>query len=202
MATRTTHILSKPGFIFGTDYQNGNGAPIAWSKVPASYDEGGVAGKGVLPAGTPVARTAAGFVPAADIDGVAITNLTQSGGTATATSTAHPYETGDYVTIVSAGGNYNGTFQVTKTGANTFTFPISGSPATDSGASTSRIKATGLLISQAREDSKVAAKSGYGILVGGVVYANLVPGLTDAIKADLASEGCGIRYETYQDSRI
>lgn len=59
-----------------------------------------------------------------------ITALTSTGSTATATAAGHNLATG--VTITVAGANeseYNGSFVVTVTGPNTFTYSISGSPA-------------------------------------------------------------------------
>ena len=63
-----------------------------------------------------------------DLSGT-ITNIAESGGTATITSATHNLETGDRVTI-SGTTNYNGTYTVTVTDSNIFTIPgISGSPA-------------------------------------------------------------------------
>jgi hypothetical protein len=59
----------------------------------------------------------------------AITSITVSGTTATVTTTANPnyLTTGRYLTIAGATGNttVNGTFQITVTGANTFTYTAS-----------------------------------------------------------------------------
>jgi len=59
----------------------------------------------------------------------AITSITVSGTTATVTTTANPnyLATGRYLTISGATGNtsVNGTFQITVTGANTFTYTAS-----------------------------------------------------------------------------
>jgi hypothetical protein len=60
-----------------------------------------------------------------------ITSLTSNAGTATATSTAHGYGTGDQINIRGADqAAYNGDFIITVTDANTFTYPVSGSPTT------------------------------------------------------------------------
>lgn len=59
---------------------------------------------------------------------VTLTSLTSSSTTATATKTAHGFSTGQYVTIAGAAQpEYNGTFQITVTGANTFTYVFAGS---------------------------------------------------------------------------
>lgn len=67
---------------------------------------------------------------------VSVTALTSAGTapsiTATVTATAHGFSTGDRVTIAGAAQDaYNGTFVVTVTDANTFTYAVvSGTPAT------------------------------------------------------------------------
>lgn len=61
-----------------------------------------------------------------------VSGITRSGSVATATTAEnHGYVTGDLVTIVGANqSEYNGTFQITKTGDTTFTYTVSGTPAT------------------------------------------------------------------------
>lgn len=62
---------------------------------------------------------------------ISITSITRSGATATATKTAHGFL--DQESIVMAGANqseYNGTFTITVVDANTFTYTVSGTPAT------------------------------------------------------------------------
>lgn len=59
---------------------------------------------------------------------VTLTSLTSSGTTATATKTAHGFLSNQFVTIVGATqAPYNGTYQITVTGANTFTYVFAGS---------------------------------------------------------------------------
>jgi hypothetical protein len=60
-----------------------------------------------------------------------VTSITRSSTTATVTATAHGFTTGDQVNIRGAvQTDYNGDFIVTVTDANTFTYTVSGSPAT------------------------------------------------------------------------
>jgi len=61
---------------------------------------------------------------------VAITSITRSSSTATVTTTAsHSLTTGHYVFIIGAEqSEYNGIYQVTVTGASTFTFAVTGTP--------------------------------------------------------------------------
>lgn len=62
-------------------------------------------------------------------------------------------------------------------------------------------EAVGLLISTATEDSLVDALTGYGILVGGVIYENLLPEDITLFKTELATNGAGFVWVQYSDSR-
>jgi hypothetical protein len=60
-----------------------------------------------------------------------VTSITRASTTATVTATAHGFTTGDQINIRGAAEtDYNGDFIVTVTDANTFTYTVSGSPAT------------------------------------------------------------------------
>ena len=68
--------------------------------------------------------------------------------------------------------------------------------------------AVGLLATEAVENSKTAALSGYGLMVGGVFYENLLPDATGtpkvllgAVKTELSASGSGYAFEQYGDSR-
>jgi hypothetical protein len=68
--------------------------------------------------------------------------------------------------------------------------------------------AIGLLETDAVQDSQTAAASGYGVIVGGVVYENLLPDavagvLPSAIKTELNTAGAskGFLFQTYGDDR-
>ena len=70
-----------------------------------------------------------------------VTSITQSAGVATVTLTAHGYSDGDEITIAGANqAGYNLTRNVTKTGANTFTYPVDSGTVTPA---TGTITATG-----------------------------------------------------------
>jgi hypothetical protein len=58
--------------------------------------------------------------------------------------------------------------------------------------------AYGLLEGPAHEDEDAAPLSGYGVIIGGVVYEQLVPGITAGIKTAL---GDRFFFEQYADSR-
>jgi hypothetical protein len=72
--------------------------------------------------------------------GKTVVSITRAGSTATATITGHGYSTGLYILMMGADqAEYNGIFQITVTGPDTFTYAVTGTPATPA---TGTIKAT------------------------------------------------------------
>lgn len=69
-------------------------------------------------------------------------------------------------------------------------------------------EACGLLASDADEKSQFDAKSGYGLVVGGTVYENLMPDADDSgnlaagYKTELAANTLGFLFFDYEDSRV
>lgn len=60
----------------------------------------------------------------------------------------------------------------------------------------------GLFETNAIEDDKSAALSGYGVVRGGIVYLELLPETLDAAaQTELAAVGTGFAFEPYNDSR-
>lgn len=197
---RTTRDVSRPGFVADPSSvaQNG-GRTIDWDDVPASRENSD--GDKELTAGMPMSFTPNGLIPRPDTE-FSISNLTATSGTVTVTTGSdHNYEVGDEVTI-SGTSNYDGTFEVTAVpSSNTFEYELGSTPA-DEGSGTVVIEARGLLYANAEENSKTDSLSGYGVIVGGVVYENLLPvSLTDTYKSELQDHGTGFSYESYQDTR-
>jgi hypothetical protein len=67
--------------------------------------------------------------------------------------------------------------------------------------------AIGILATDANEDSKTDSRSGYGVIVGGVIYENHLPGATGSPrtiaageKTELAAAGTGFSWKQYFDS--
>lgn len=60
--------------------------------------------------------------------------------------------------------------------------------------------AIGLLISTATENSKNDSLSGYGVVVGGVIYENLLPETITDYKTELGTNGSGWVWQTYGDN--
>lgn len=82
-------------------------------------------------------------------------SITSSGTTATVTHTAHGLTTNDYIRITGANEfAYNGTFQVTVTGANTYTYTMQ---ASTTSPATGTIIATGVVINALSNASGVAS---------------------------------------------
>lgn len=69
--------------------------------------------------------------------------------------------------------------------------------------------AIGILEAGAREDDRSASLSGYGVIIGGHLYENMLPDATGGppktlasqIKTELNAAGTGFSFETYADSR-
>jgi hypothetical protein len=62
--------------------------------------------------------------------------------------------------------------------------------------------AVGILVSNAVEGAPHHALSGYGVIVGGVIYEELLPhDITAAMRTALDEAGTGFAWETYSDNR-
>lgn len=89
--------------------------------------------------------------------------LTNTGGIATwnnVSGIAHLLETGDSITVIGAmDANLNGTFTITKTGASTFTYPISGTPLSPDPGQPSCRRLTTAQIRTSFEDSRAWLKA-------------------------------------------
>ncbi len=81
---------------------------------------------------------------------VSVTSLTRAAGVVTATVTSHGAETGQNVTIAGAEPDaYNGTFPITVTGVNTFTYLFGGSVTSPAmGTMTASFESTGDSVSE------------------------------------------------------
>lgn len=62
-------------------------------------------------------------------------------------------------------------------------------------------EAVGLLISAATENSTTDALTGYGLIVGGVIYETLLPETITSYKTELDTNGLGWVWLTYADGR-
>lgn len=211
---RTTTNTTRPAFVADPGSIDRNtGRQVDWTNVPSSFKNSD--GNKVIPAGTVMS----GEVNSDAVGGSgkmvprsATTTVTVavSSNVATATATAHPFKVGDTVYITGANLAYvNGEKTVaTVPTANTFTFTATGADATATGTITAAWRVCGILETNATENSPTDSLSGYGVIVGGVVYDNLLPDSTGTpkvlpaeYKTELAEVGTGISYVQYQDTR-
>lgn len=203
--SRTTSNVGKPGFILGVNYDANDGRQVDFDRVPASFENAD--GNKELPGGTVVSELGSGkVVPRSSTKG-SITNLTETGETATATEAGHGREVGDEITIEGAGeAGYNGTWTIASVvDADNYTFDVGATVVDDSTGATVYTKASGILLATALEGDDIDAISGYGLVIGGVVFKNLLEedgnGDFDTWLSELKEAGTGFAFETYSDDR-
>lgn len=217
---RTTNDVSSPGFIVDPEsIVRGTGRQIDWAHVPESFRSTpgtnavavgvGSAGaaadatavpvdalSGAIPSGTVLDFGAKKFARLTAAAAKGATSLTVA-ALATALVDA---DTATYAGVAGSGSKTipAGTVMGTLLGSG------KGSPRV---ASTN--PATFVLATDAYEDSTSAALSGYGDIIGGALYENLMPDATggppktlaSAIKTELASASTGFAFLTYSDVR-
>lgn len=204
----TTTRVSKPAFVVDPASINlSSGRQWAWADVSSSYQNS--EGDKFIPAGTVYAEKANGqMVPRAA--STTLTSVVVASNVATATKTSHGYSVGDVVYISGSNLAYaNGTKTILSVAdANTFTYEATGSNATATGTILANRSARGITVSNATENSKSDSASGYGTIVGGNLYENLLPEatgtpkvLSDQVKTELNANGTGFAFEQYQDTR-
>jgi hypothetical protein len=205
---RTTYSPIRPAFVVDPQsLARNSGRQIDWTKVPASYKN--TAGVKVLDAGTVLGVTVDGpAVPRAAAQ--TLTSVVVASNVATATLNGHGYKVGDKLTIAGASLAYaNGQIVVASVAdANTFTYAATGANATATGTITAAYSAQCILETVAVEDSASDSKSGYGCLIGGVLFENRLPDasgtpkvLPSAFKSELNAAGLGFAFEQFADSR-
>lgn len=96
--------------------------------------------------------------------------------------------------------------QVSFTIADGSTDFVAGDSFTIAVTQTDGSKCAGLILTDATQGSLTDASTGYGMVIGGVVFENLLPDavagvITAAQKAKLAAIGQGFTYEVYADTR-
>ena len=213
MDRTTGKILSRPGFaVDHGSIDKNSGRIIDFAAVSSNFLNAST-NKKEIEAGRAVSERGDGsIVPRTDTEQSGLALSDDGAGTVTATQADHGYKTGDMVTIEGAAeARFNGTFSVTRVDADTFTYSIPDGDSTAGNATgtvTSYIKAVGFLVATSTQDADQDAKSGVGVVIGGVVYENLLPDAQDnggslpqGIKDDLAATSKGFVYETYEDTR-
>lgn len=200
-----TYNLSRNRFVVDeSSLERLPGVQIDWTTVTAGVD-----GQKRLQPGTVLSRQASGKAQPRAYK-LTLTNVAVASNVATATKTNHGFVEGEQIFIEGADLAYvNGLKTIaTVPDADTFTFTATGSNATASGTITAARVATEILETEANENQSVAALSGYGTLVGGVLFENLLPDATSSpkklpaqYKEELKSAGCTFKFHQYADSR-
>jgi hypothetical protein len=180
------------------------GAQIDWAVITADAD-----GAKRLKAGSIVSRKADGKVQPRSYT-LTLTSVVVASNVATATKVGHGYSVGETIFISGANLAYvNGLKTIaTVPDADTFTFVATGSNATATGTIIASRVATEMLETDATDKNLAEALTGYGSLVGGGFYENLLPDAsgTPAVlpaqyKTELTNAGCSFKFRQYADSR-
>jgi hypothetical protein len=201
MALTTTSVTRLRPYADESSLERAGGHQINWTAL------GAVNGIKRVLAGTVVGRKAGRLLPCAT--GVTLTSVVVATNVATATLNAHGFVAGDAITVAGANLAYaNGTKTITAADVNTFTYAAVGTDGTATGTITARPTAQGIIETDATEGAGVESLSGYGLLVGGVVYDTLLPDATGtprvvpaAYKVELTAAGCGFKFIPYADNR-
>ena len=212
--TITTHQFSRPAFI--VDHQSvdrDNGHQIDWANVPEDYREtkGGtvtLAANAAIDAVALVTDPLTFAIPAGTLLQFGLdeyATVTVAAAVGAEALTVEPLvtavEIGDIALVTGSGLK-------TIPAGTVMGIVTAGSPAVSKmypRVATSN-PADGLLATTAVEGDKVAALSGHGLIIGGVVYENLLPdsvagALPAAMKSELATNSKGFVYRPYADDR-
>lgn len=207
MASRTNFVNSMPGFVvdWATIVKN-SGRQVDWTKVGLEYTDGGFVvqmnGAAIATAVSLTVDPLKGPVKAGTL-----LNFTGPGEVAVVTTDAALGATTIAVEPLDAAIEDNDTATVPGTGKKKVP---AGTPMAEDATNhkifprTATAAATGLLATDALEDDRSAALTGYGVLVGGVIYQNLLPVTLDStMKTELQATGTstGFYWETYEDDR-
>jgi hypothetical protein len=180
------------------------GAQIDWASITADAD-----GAKRVKAGTVVSRKADGKVQPRSFT-LTLTSVVVASNVATATKVAHGYSVGEQIYISGANLAYvNGLKTIASVPtADTFTFTATGADATATGTIVASRVATEILETDATDLNTAEAYTGYGSLVGGVLYENLLPDasgtpkvLPSQYKTELVNAGCTFKFRQFADTR-
>lgn len=205
MGLTTTQLTRLRPYADESSLERLGGHQIDWSAVTLTDADT----TKYVKAGTVVGRTAAGLLQPRAYS-AAPTSIAVSSNVATVTLADHGYSVGETVIISGADQSYvNGTFTVASVPTDdTFTYATTGADVTATGTIAMNRPAVGLIETDAVQNAAADSKTGYSVLVGGVVYETLLPDATGtpkelpaAYKTELASAGCTFKYAPYTDSR-
>lgn len=202
MSLTTTSLTRLRPYADESSLERAGGHQIDWAAIAA------INGVKQIRAGTVMGRKAGKVQPCAV--GVTLTSVVVASNVATATLTGHGFAVGDVITVAGANLAYaNGVKTIVSVpDANTFTFEATGADAAATGTITARVAAQQIIETDATEGARAESLSGYSMLVGGVLYENLLPdaagdpkAVPAAYKAELTTAGCSFKWVRYADSR-
>jgi hypothetical protein len=203
--TLTNYSLSRSRAVVDeSSLERMNGLQIDWASITADAD-----GAKRLKAGTIVSRKADGKVQPRSFTQT-LTSVSVTSNVATATKVAHGYSVGEQIYVSGANLAYvNGIKTIaTVPDADTITFAATGANASATGTIVASRVATEMIETDATDLNRVEALSGYGSLVGGVFFENLLPDATGTpkvlptqYKSELVTAGCTFKFRQYADSR-
>lgn len=201
----TNYPVARPGFIADHNSVSRVSRQVDFDRVPTSFQDAD--GNKVVKGSKIVSELGSGkVVPRTSTKGT-ITNLTETGETATATEAGHGREVGDTITVSGAAeAGYNGTWTIASVvDVDNYTFDVGATVADDAGGATVVTPASGILEASAVENSENAGLSGQSMLIGGAVYDELLEDTSEAdiatYKTELKAAGLGWYFEKYADDR-
>jgi hypothetical protein len=215
MPTRTSYIQSVPAFVADRDsLDHDGGHQIDWAAVGEQFRA--TPGQIVTMAAAALAAATSLTVEALTyaIPAGTVLNFTGAGEFAITTAAAAAGATSITVEALDAAIEDDDTATVAGSGSKYLPAgKCMAGDATGDGPLTPSVtsSATCLLATDAWEDSRDAAISGYGIIVGGVIYENMLPDATGTPKRlpaaartalQTAGIGSGFVWRQYSDSRV
>jgi len=180
------------------------GAQINWAAITADAD-----GAKRVKAGTVVSRRADGLVEPRSFSKT-LTSVVVNTNVATVTLVGHGFSVGEQIYVSGANLAYaNGLVTIaTVADADTFTYAATGANATATGTIKASRVATEILENDATDKNYAEGYSGYSSLVGGVLYASLLPDATGTPKVlpaqyltELKNAGCTFKFVQYANSQ-
>lgn len=181
-----------------------NGAQVDFTPITADAD-----GAKRVRAFTVVSRKADGKVVPRSVS-TTLTSLVVATNVATATKVAHGFSVGDAIFVSGSNLSYaNGLKTIaTVPTADTFTYVATGSDATATGTILVFRVATEIIETDATDLNLAEAYTGYGSIVGGVLFESLLPDATGSpkvlpaqYKSELVTAGCTFKFRQYTDTR-
>lgn len=204
----TTTYASSPQFVADWESVDRNtGRQVDWTRVPDSYKAGTSytisANGAALAAATTIIVDP---IPVALPTGTVL-NFAGPGEFATLTAPAAVGATTLTVEALDAGieDNDTATYLVSSSNdkvilAGTVMAQLSSGKIVPRVARPGSEEAIGILISTATENSLTASLSGYGVIIGGVIYETLLPETITAYKTELETNGTAWAWAVYADS--